>query len=134
MSLVTLIASDKPLPLADDQEFQIYRSGGNEIKFCSGFAVREHSYYKDAVDELDLQMKPYQYELSLDLDSQADLDHLLNYLRENFAPGEEVELWAVWAGGCQEDKPARYRGRLEEFDQETLGMLEKWHTCITIEI
>ena len=102
MSHVSLIAADKELPVRDRMVFP-------------------HKYYRDSVDGLGLEMKPFQYELDVQ-NCQRDLDRLLDYLRDNFAPGEEVELWSLWVGNGG-GKARRYRGRLSEFDLDTLGML-----------
>lgn len=127
MSHVSLIAADKALPLCDKQEFREYARTvpGIEpitIGFTNGFLVAPHEYYRDSVDALGLEMKPFQYELGFEV-CQTDLDHLLAYLRENFSPGEEVELWSLWVGTGGGIRPRRYRGRLSEFDLDTLGML-----------
>ena len=102
MSCIRLIAADKELPVRDSMVFP-------------------HKYYRPAVDELGLAMKPFQYELDLQ-NRREDLDRLLGYLREYFAPGEEAELWSLWVGDGG-GKARRYRGRLSEFDLDTLGML-----------
>lgn len=147
MSHVHLIAADKELPPCDKQEFREHSSSGFALGFTSGFIVMPHEYYRAAVDGLDLAMKPFQYELNFD-PCQTDLDHLLAYLRENFAPGEEVELWSLWVGDGG-GRVRHYRGRLSEFDLDTLGMLyELQHepdlagefdglicqVCVTVEI
>ncbi len=49
------------------------------------------------------------------------------------APGEQAELWSAWVPRCPEDGLARYRGRLEELDLETVELLEQWNVCITVE-
>ena len=152
MSCVHLIAADKELPLCDRQEFResTVTVPGDEpvtIGFTCGFIVTPHEYYRYAVDNLDIEMKPFQYEMDFQV-CQTDLDHLLAYLRENFSPGEEVELWSLWvgsgAGGTR-----RYRGTLSEFDLDTLGMLYEMQrepdltgefddlicqVCVTVEI
>lgn len=126
MSCVHLIAADKELPLCDQQEFResIVTVPGDEpvtIGFTCGFMVAPHEYYRYAVDELGIEMKPFQYEMDLE-PCQTDLDHLLAYLRENFSPGEEVELYSLWVGSGA-GRVRHYRGRLSEFDLDTLGML-----------
>ena len=129
MSHVNLIAADKELPLCDRQEFREHYSAELEamgiepptIGFTYGFQVAPHQYYRDSVDCLDIEMKPFQYVLDFEV-CQTDLDHLLTYLRENFAPGEEVELWSLWVG-LGGGRVRRYRGKLSEFDLDTLGML-----------
>ena len=127
MSQVYLIAADKELPLCDRQEYResTVTVPNNErftIGCTCGFAVTEHIYYRPAVDELGYEMKPFQYELSLE-QCETDLNHLLAYLRENFSPGEEAELWSLWVGDGHGERPIHYRGRLSEFDLDTLGML-----------
>ena len=127
MSHVCLIAADKELPLCDKQEYResTVTVPNNEhvtIGCTRGFAVMEHSYYRDSTDCLDYEMKPFQYELTPER-CETDLNHLLTYLRENFSPGEEVELWSLWVGDGHGERPIRYRGRLSEFDLDTLGML-----------
>ena len=127
MSHVSLIAADKELPLCDKQEYRertvtVPNSKRITIGCPCGFRVEEHSYYRDSVDFLDYEMKPFQYELTLE-NCETDLNHLLTYLRENFSPGEEVELWSLWVGSGGGERPIHYRGRLSEFDLDTLGML-----------
>lgn len=125
MSHVHLIAADKELPLRDRQEFREHASTVNgkafTVGFACGFQVAPHQYYRDSVNELAIEMKPFQYELSFEV-CQTDLDLLLAYLGENFAPGEEVELWSLWVGGGA-GRVRHYRGKLSEFDLDTLGML-----------
>ena len=127
MSHVSLIAADKELPLCGKREYResTVTVPDNEhftIGFACGFAVEEHSYYRDSTDLLNYEMKPFRYELSLE-QCETDLNHLLTYLRENFSPGEAVELWSLWVGGGHGEHPIHYRGRLSEFDLDTLGML-----------
>lgn len=108
MSHVSLIAANKSLPLCEYEAFR----------------VLPHEYYRFAVDELGLDLKPFQYELDVQL-SQASLEHLLSYLRENFSPGEEAELWSLWVGTGGGTRPRRYRGSLADFDLDTLEMLQE---------
>ena len=127
MSRVYLIAADGELPMRDKREYResnvaVSNNEHFAIGFPCGFAVAEHSYYREPVDFLDYEMKPFRYELALE-QCETDLDHLLTYLRENFSPGEEVELWSLWVGDGHSERPVRYRGRLSEFDRDTLGML-----------
>ena len=127
MSRVCLMAADKELPLCDKQEYResIVTVPNNQhvtIGCTRGFAVTEHSYYRDAVDGLGLEIKPFQYALDFER-CEADLNQLLTCLKENFSPGEEVELWSLWVGDGHGERPVRYRGRLSEFDLDTLGML-----------
>lgn len=130
MSHVRLIAADRKLPLEDLQEFRehtgmVPNARPVTVGFTSGFRVAPHEYYRCAVDDLGLEMKPFQYELSFE-QCRKDLDSLLAYLRENFASGEEAELWSLWVGDGG-GKVRRYRGRLSEFDLDTLEMLNEIH-------
>ena len=69
--------------------------------------------------------------------------HLTDYLWENLSAGEEVELWSLWVGDGS-GRLRRYRGTLDEFDMDTLGMLfehgevgvldEDVQTCLTVAI
>ena len=125
MSRVHLMAADKPLPLQDRQaeRTSAVKVSGREytISFVRGFRVMEHTYYRHAVDILSYPIKPYQYELSIEL-HEDDRQHLKEYLAENFSSGETVELWNVWVGADQ-CRPVRYSGTLAEFDAETLEQL-----------
>ena len=123
MSRVHLIAADRPLPLCDCQEERtsVITVGGSPhtISFVRGFRVAEHSYYRHAVDVLKYPMKPYQYELELEL-HEMDLAHLKEYLVQNFTPGETVEFWNIWTGIDQSGSLPHYQGFLQDFDTETL--------------
>ena len=125
MSRVMLIAADKPLPFCDFQEMRtktVTIPGGKQFQIGApaGFRVEEHNYYRYAVDELKLEMKPYQYELSLEAD-ESDLLHLKNYLEEHCSVGEETELWNLWVGVDRDDRMYRYYGKLSDFDMESLN-------------
>lgn len=126
MSQVMLLTADKPLPLCDRQEerMQTVTVGAASVSVTvpAGFAVREHSYYRDAVEELDYSMKPWQYELELEPD-ETDLAALRCYLEGNFASGEEVELWNLWVGDDALARPACYHGELAAFDMDALRQL-----------
>lgn len=136
MSYVRLLAADRPAPLYQSPEprTRLVQVGGRQISITEdGFSVMEHQYYRSAVDELELTMKPCQYELDL-RGTEEDLRQFKDYLIQNFAPSEEVELWGLWVGG-DEDRPARYRGDLKDLDMETLAMLEECRqVCLTIRI
>ena len=84
MSCVTLIASDKPLPLCSCREprTKIVQTGAAKytVSLPCGFQVSEHCYYRQAVDELDLPIRLFQYELSL-TPEESDLRNLQDYLR-----------------------------------------------------
>ena len=129
MSRVYLIAADKPLPLCDFQEMRtktVTIPGGKQFRIGApaGFQVEEHSYYRYAVDELNLEMKPYQYEFHLEADG-SDLLHLKEYLAEHFSVGEEVELWNLWVGVDRDERMYRYHGKLSDFDMESLEQFLK---------
>ena len=123
MSQVLLLTADKELPLCSRQSerTKTFPVSGEtfSVTTLSGFRVDAHSYYRSAVEELGYDMKPYRYELELEC-CEEDLAHLLSYLRENFACGEEVELWNLWVGG-DTSKPVRFRGELSDFDMDTLA-------------
>ena len=133
MSRVMLIAADRPLPLRDCQEERttvvtlpnhpdLGEMAGREMSVTAvrGFLVSEHAYYRPAVEDLGLSMKPHQRQFEAE-NNPEDLDCLLTYLRENCLPGEEVELWNLWVGWDREEKVPRYRGSLADFDLETLA-------------
>ena len=129
MSRVHLIAADKPLPLRDRQaeRTSTTKVSGREytISFVRGFRVAEHTYYRHAVDILNYPIKPYQYELAIEL-HEDDLRHLTEYLAANFSPGETVELWSIWVGIDSSDRPPpHYTGTLADFDMDTLEQFLK---------
>lgn len=136
MSYVRLLAAGHPAPLYQPRERRIRQVSidGQQVSVEEdGFAVLAHEYYRQAVEDLGLTMKPYQYELDLRA-TESDLRQLRAYLAEHFAPGEEVELWGLWVGG-EEERPVRCRGPLDEFDMDTLEMLEEFRpVCLTITI
>ena len=82
--------------------------------------MAEHRYYRSAVDVLQLPLKPFQYELDLEL-HEDDLMHLKDYLSRNFQPGETVELWNIRVGVDRSSKLPHFSGSLQEFDMETLN-------------
>jgi len=146
MSRVYLIAADKPLPLCEkehpwnrvmtlSEHFRNPELRGQK-RLLSGvdhFNVREHIYYRGSVAELELEMKPYQYELEV-ADNEWGADQLTAYLKETFSSGEQVELWSLWVGG-EPSRPVRYAGPLTEFDLETLRQFFTAEAiCITITI
>ena len=120
MSHVILMAADKELPLLDHVRETSYENG--RFIFANGVRVLKHEYYRWAVDELDYELKPFQYELDV-VRHETDLRSLVDYLKENLSPGEEVELWSLWVGSGGGEEPRRYRGKLLEFDLDALGML-----------
>lgn len=124
MSRVYLIAADNPLPLCDRQEERtsVVTVGGSShtISFVRGFRVAEHNYYRHAVEILEYPIKPFRYELELEL-HEDNLMHLKEYLSRNFRPGETVELWSIWVGIDQSGRMPHYSGLLKDFDMETLA-------------
>jgi len=128
MSRVYLIAADKPLPLCDRQNVRTstYMVTGKPftISCMQGFCVAEHRYYRHAVDILEYPIKPYQYELSLEL-HEDDLAHLQEYLSQNFQAGETVELWSIWVGIDQSGRLPHYSGLLKDFDMEIMEQFLK---------
>lgn len=128
MSRVYLIAADKPLPLCDCQKERTstHMVSGKPftISFVRGFRVAEHSYYRHAVDILKYPIKPYQYELELEL-HEEDLVSLKEYLSQNFQSGENVELWSIWVGIDQSGRVSHYSGCLKDFDMETMEQFLK---------
>ena len=136
MSQVILLAADHSLPQ--------FASGERRIRTVStpdgtlrveedGFSVVPLTYYKSAIEDLALAMKPFRYELDL-RDTPQDLLCLRSYLSAYCSPGEQIELWNLWVGGG--DDPVRhFSGAFRDFDLETLKqLLETWQTCVTITI
>ena len=101
MSRVILLCADHPLPLYAAQTRRVYFHSGVRYEE-EGFSVQPHVYYRPAVDNLELSMKPHRYELDLRATEQ-DAALLRDYLRQSCIPGEQVELWNLWVG----DGPAR---------------------------
>ena len=135
MSAVTLLCADRPLPLYDSgiRRTRTSSHGGYTVSMeTSGFSVQEHAYYREAVEELGLRMKPCQYELNLQATAE-DAAELRAYLERNLRPGEAVELWSLWVGDGP-TRPRRFGGRLADLDLDTLRQLEEQlQTCLTIE-
>jgi len=124
MSRVLLLAADKPLPLCDCREERTTQGRGYEITCLSGLCISEHAYYRSAVEGLGYEIKPFRYELEIEV-HETDLRHLRNYLQKNFAPGEQVELWNLWLGTDEGKRPVRYAGSLTDFDMDTLEQFLK---------
>lgn len=121
MSRVILLAADHPMPLYDPELRRISVSNGFTVE-APGFSVQGHEYYRDAVDSLGLEMKPFQYELNLDA-TDEDAEQLRTYLETNGTPGEQVELWNLWVGDDREAHVPHFRGRLADLDADTLDQL-----------
>ena len=132
MSCVYLLCSDHSLPLRESHTRRRYAYRGAQYDE-DGFAVREHVYYRAAVDELGFSMKPCQRELDLRATDQ-DAALLRAYLRANCAPGEQVEPWRLWVGGAG-SRAFHLAGPLADLDTDTLQQLdERDQTCITLTI
>ena len=136
MSRVILLAADHPLPYyqSDIQRPSPLSRGPIVVtlpweSYC--FSVRPHRDYRMAVDELGLEIKPYQYELNLKATEQ-DTRELQNYLAQHCQTGEQVELWNLWVGDVNV-RAFHLEGPLSDLDKETLEQLfEKDQTCMTI--
>ena len=136
MSAVTLLAADRPFPLYAAQTRRartVSTDFGPLTVEEDGFSVQEHIYYRWAVEELGLTIKPFRYELDLRA-AEGDVSQLRSYLETHCARGEQVELWNLWVG----DAPGRVRrfsGMLSELALDTLEQLaEHFPTCLTIRI
>ena len=121
MSRVILLAADRPLPLLEPA-FRRVRCTGKFTVETDGFSVRPHEYYRGAVDELGLELKPFQYELDLEA-TQKDVDALRAYLADHCRPGERVELWNLWVGVDREDRIPHFQGELADLALDTLEQL-----------
>ena len=137
MSLVRLLAIDRPLPAVNCQTWRKTMIGGTALGMERGFLIEPLVYYKNAVEEAAalraLSMKPCRYEFSIE-ETPEDLARLCAYLRENCSPGSEVELWALWLGD-EDRRPPRFRGSLNAFDMETpRQFLEAEQICLTVTI
>ena len=146
MSRVLLIAADKPLPLFETEQpwsrvmtlsprFRNPELRGQQrvVSGVDQFTVYEHTYYRSAVADLELEMRPHQYEFHV-ADSQWGVDQLTAYLKENLSPGEKAELWSLWVGSGPA-RPVRYAGSLADFDLDTLRQFFAAEAiCITITI
>lgn len=132
MSRVVLLCADHPLPLYDSGVRRARTVGPVTVE-AGGFSVQEHKYYRGAVEDLGLSMKPCQYELDLDA-TEEDARQLRDYLARYGRPGEPVELWNLWVGDVK--VPALHlAGPLRELDKEALEqLLEQDQTCMTITI
>ena len=121
MSCVILLAADHPMPLYDLELRRISGSGDFTLE-TPGFSVQDHEYYRDAVDALDLEMKPFPYELNLEA-TEEDTKQLRTYLETNCHPGETIELWNLWVGDDRGTHVPHFRGWLADLDLETLTQL-----------
>ena len=132
MSRVILLAADRPLPLLEPA-FRRVRCTGRFTVETDGFSVRPHEYYRGGVDELGLELKPFQYELDLEA-TQEDVNALRAYLAGHCRPGEQVELWNLWVSDIRV-RAFRLTGPLADLDADALvQMEEREQTCITLTI
>ena len=121
MSRVILLAADRPLPLLEPA-FRRVRCTGKFTVETDGFSVRPHEYYRSAVDELGVELKPFQYELDLEV-TQEDVDALRADLADHCRQGERVELWNLWVGVDREDRIPHFQGELADLALDTLEQL-----------
>ena len=121
MSRVILLAADRPLPLLEPA-FRRVRCTGKFTVETDGFSVRPHEYYRSAVDELGVELKPFQYELDLEV-TQEDVDALRAYLADHCRPGERIELWNLWVGVDREDRIPHFQGEQADLALDTLEQL-----------
>ena len=136
MSCVYLLSASHPLPLYDSGlcRLRTVKTGTTDITVEEdGFSVQEHGYYRQAVNDLALDMQPYRYELNLS-PTEEDAAQLRAYLSKNCARGETVELWHLWVGG-EKYRVRRFSGPLSALEQDTLEQLEEaYQSCLTIAI
>lgn len=99
-----------------------------------GFSVQAHGYYRAAVDDLELPIKPFRYELNLQA-TQQDAELLRDYLDKNLSPGEQAQVWNLWVGTVEEsDRAHHFSGALPDLQLDTLEQMEeRYQTCLTIE-
>ena len=132
MSRVILLCADHPLPLFVSKPRRVYLRRSRRYDE-DGFSVQPHVYYRPAVDDLELPMKPYRYELNLGATEQ-DAALLQDYLQANCIPGEQVELWNLWVGDARV-RGFHLAGPLADLDMDALTQLEeRAQTCITLTI
>lgn len=132
MSRVVLLCADHPPPLYGSGVRRVRTVGPVTVE-TDGFSVQEHKYYRGAVEDLGLSMKPCQYELDLDA-TEEDARQLRDYLARYGRPGEPVELWNLWVGDVKV-RALHLAGPLGDLDRDTLEqLLEKDQTCMTITI
>ena len=136
MSLVHLLCADHPLPSYDSKVRRRYtQQVGRHCTYCEedDFSVHPLQYYRAAVEDLGLSMKPFRYELDLRATAQ-DAALLRDYLSRHCTAGQQVELWRLWVGDVGV-RAFRLAGRLADLDADTLAQLEeREQTCITLTI
>ena len=130
MSAVTLLCAGRPLPLYDSGTRRVETSshGGYTVSIeVNGFSVQEHTYYREAVEDLGLTMKPCRYELALQAtaeDAAAEEDASTSSGGNSaFAIGAAITIsglilmgvaavivyffrknWRRWGGGYDDDE------------------------------
>ena len=98
------------------------RDCGGVVVEMPGFSVQEHEYDREAVECLDLERKPFQYELDLE-PTNEDAQQLRSYQERCGVPGERVELWNLWLGEGQRITVPGIHGQLTWLDVDTLEQL-----------
>ena len=102
MSRVILLCADHPLPLYAAQTRRVYFHRGVRYEE-EGFSVQPHVYYRPAVDNLELSMKPHRYELDLRATEQdAALREAFRRASLPHAPAEPLDWMETTC-------PARWR-------------------------
>ena len=100
MSAVTLLCADHPLPLYRSNSRRI-RSTPSGLVTEDSFSVQTHKYYRQAVKELGLTMKSFQYELDLRA-TEEDAVQLRAYLEQHLHPrrdsGAVEPVGRGWSG------------------------------------
>ena len=113
MSCITLLCTDHPLPPNGPK---------HDSEDC--FSIQPLAYYRSAVEDLGLSMKPCRYEVKL----------LRNYLSRHCSAGEQVELWYLWVGEVHV-RAFRLTGSLSNLAADTLAQLEeREQTCVTLTV
>ena len=97
MSRVILLSAERPMPLYEPELRRMSVSGGFTVE-TPGFSVQTHEYYRDAVDDLGLEMKPFSYELNLEA-TVEDAEQLVLCREEIEAMGIQVRCHPLLAMG-----------------------------------
>lgn len=122
MSCITLLCADHPLPPNGPK---------HDSEDC--FSIQPLAYYRSAVEDLGLSMKPCRYEVKLHA-TEPDAALLRNYLSRHCSAGEQVELWYLWVGEVHA-RAFRLTGSLSNLAADTLAQLEeREQTCVTLTV
>ncbi|MCB6899425.1 hypothetical protein LI036_04715 [bacterium 210917-DFI.7.65] len=122
MSCITLLCTDHPLPPNGPK---------HDSEDC--FSIQPLAYYRSAVEDLGLSMKPCRYEVKLHA-SEPGAALLRNYLSRHCSAGEQVELWYLWVGEVHV-RAFRLTGSLSNLAADTLAQLEeREQTCVTLTV